>query len=327
MTGLLKPLLLPWLRRDPGEIARRARGFAIRTESGRKLVESLGSAFVGGYNAMLESDHLADVARDGQRVPPHFRPFFFEGAAMGYLPRCLFDRRRRAERIERELLNLDPAFRYLYYVGIGFWYGFRHPRRPSALLRMTPHLSPLYFPLCFDGYGFKLGFFDFSGKQRTLELLQQAPAEYRSPLYQGFGRALFFVTMDDAEALDRIGSALPRRHRTDLVFGHALALGFTGVDRPDGLVRHVARVDDPQERAARLTGITWALTARMLNDRDYFLECMGHASDGWRELLEPLPDLCLRALEETGSYAGWQSRTQSAVLDHWAARESALEDP
>jgi len=321
VRGLLKPLLLPWLRRDPGEIARRARRFAIRTDAGRALVDSLGRAFLGGYNAMLERDRLADVAREGARVPPHFRPFFFEGAAMGYFPRCLFDPTLRAERIERDLLELDPAFLYLYYVGIGFWYGFRHPRRPAALLQMAPHVSPLYLPLCFDGYGFKLAFFDFPRRSHTTERL---PAEHRSALYQGFGRALFFVTMDDAQALERIVLALPEAHRGDLALGYALALGFTGVDRPEQLVRHVVRAGDPEQRAARLTGITWALSARRMNDRGYFEECMGRAPDDWRELLEPLPSLCQQAQQQAGSYADWQARTRAAVVDHWAARDSAL---
>jgi hypothetical protein len=316
----VKRLVLPWLRRDEGEIARRARGFAIRTETGRALVDSLGRAFLRGYNSMLQRERLADVARDGKTVPPHFRPFFFEGAAMGYLPRSLYDRDRRAERIEGDLLGLDPAFRYLYYVGIGFWHGLRHPRRPEAVLRMAPHLSASYFPLCFDGCGFKLGFFDFPRRSGTPRLLERAPVEHRPFLYQGFGRALFFVTLDDAGALERILSALPARHRADLLFGHALAHGFTGVDRPDDLVHRVARSADPTERAARLTGITWALTARRMNDPDYFHDCMGRVRDGWRGILDPLPDLCLRAFEGADSYAAWQERTRGAVLEHWTAR-------
>ncbi len=316
MRGLLKPLVLPWLRRDPGEITGRARRFAIRTDSGRELVGSLGDAFLGGYHAMLERERLSEVARDGARISSHFRPFFFEGAAMGYLPRCTFDRACRRERIEQELLELDPAFRYLYYVGIGFWYGFRHPRRPAALLRMAPHLSPLYFPLCFDGYGFKVGFFDFPRTDPSA-LLARVPAEHRSSICQGLGRALFFVTMNDPAAFAEIVSSLPAPHREDLVFGRGLAAGFTGINHPDRLVRSLAETEDASVRAARLTGITWALTARRMNDRDYYRECLERGSEACREFLEPLPDLCLRALEGADSYGQWQGRTRRSVVDHW----------
>ena len=91
MRALLRPLILPFLRRDEAEIARQAERFRIETDAGKALIAKLGQAFIGGYNAMLESESPAQVAERGMQVPSHFRPFFFEGAAMGYLPRDLSD--------------------------------------------------------------------------------------------------------------------------------------------------------------------------------------------------------------------------------------------
>ena len=136
MKSLLAPFVLPWLRRDPGEIARRAASFRIQTDDGRQLVASLGAAFLQGYNAMLEQSSTREVAELGLSVPAHFRPFFFEGAAMGYLPRGYLSSGFGIDSAERELLAMNPGFRYLYYVGLGFWLGIRG--RPSSILRLTP---------------------------------------------------------------------------------------------------------------------------------------------------------------------------------------------
>jgi len=90
---------------------------------------------------------------------------------------------------------MDPAFLYLYYVGLGFWYGIRHPRDPALLERLHPHLDPMYLPLCYDGFGFKVGFFDHVRNPEARRRLDRCPGEYLSAAHQGFGRSLFFVYM------------------------------------------------------------------------------------------------------------------------------------
>ena len=85
------------------------------------------------------------------------------------------------------------------------------------------------------------------------------------------------------------------------------------MDRPDGLVEHVAAAGQDEDRAARLTGVTWALTARRMNDRAYFEDCMRKARPANGELLRRLPRLCDEALRESRSYGDWQTRTRDAV--------------
>ncbi len=319
--GPLAPLLARLLRRDPREVERRARRFAIRTVEGSRLVARLGEAFLEGFNVTLLARDLAQVRRRGQEVEAHFRPFFFEGAAMGYLPRAWLRGEDGPARAERDLLEMDPAFRYLYYVGLGVWRGIRHPRRARSLERLAPHLDPIYLPLCADGFGFKAAFFGAPSAARLQALARRCPEPLRPALRQGFGRALYFVHMHDEEAFRRTQAALPADQRPDLAFGRALALGFTGVDRPQLLMEHVASAPDAADRGARLTGITWALTARRTTDADYLAQCLRAASPADRELLERLPMLCAAALEESASYAQWQERTLAAAL---RAHEEAL---
>jgi len=317
-------LLLPLLRRDDGEIAKRAAGFRIDDAAGRALVSDLGSAFLRGFNAMLELPGLRDVTEEGARVPVHFRPFYFEGAAMGYLPRGYYTRRFTAEQAERDLLGLDGAFLYLYYVGLGFWYGMRYPRRPDRLEGLARHLDPLYFPLCYDGFGFKVGFFDFPTRSSAMRVLERCPESRRPYIHQGFGRSLFFVYMNDPVGFASVKSALPDERRWDLEFGRSLAQGFTGIDRPRVLAEYLSTAADEVELSARLPGLTWALAARRMNDPEYFAECLGKADAPDRMLLEQLTDLCETALTESSDYGDWQSRTRDATVERYKVVRSLV---
>lgn len=300
------------LRRAPAEIERRSARFAIRSVEGRQLVARLGAAFIGGYNAALVHASMGRLAEEGGRIDPHFRPFFFEGIAMGYLPRGWLFRGQHPQNAERELRAMAPQYLYLYYVGLGFWTAIRHPRTPSAVERLGEHLDPLYLPLCYDGFGFKVGFFDYPGRPGARRLLDRGPEEHRAALYQGFGRALFFVFMDDEDGFRQACDASGGR-RDEMEFGRSLALAFTGIDHPERIAAHIERAADPGERLARLSGVTWALTARAMTDADYFRRCVARAPGGWGALLRTLPVLCGEALAASRTYLEWQSRTRTGA--------------
>lgn len=315
MSKLLKPLVARFLRRPEDEVDRRSRVFRIAADGDREWVQRLGRAFLGGYHSMLAAAALDDVNEEGARVEPHYRPFFFEGAAMGYLPRGYWMRGCTKENAERDLLGMAAEFRYLYFVGLGFWYGFRHKNRPEKLRDLAGHLDPLHAALAWDGFGFKIGFFDLDpgrwvSASRTLARCPEAEQPWA---YQGFGRAAFFVFMDDDAGFERIVAHLPPARRRDLEFGRSLARGFTGVDRPDLLVDWIAAAGGPALRIERKLGITWALTARRMNDPAYFASCLARGSVAAREALAPLPDLCERAREGVRSYGEWQERTREGL--------------
>jgi hypothetical protein len=318
--GLLRPLLVRLLERPADEIERRADRFAIDTPEGRELVARLGEAFLGGYHAMLRLPSLGEVARRGAEVAPHYRPFFFEGAAMGYLPRGYYSDGYRRENVERDLLEMHPGFRYLYYVGLGFWQAIRHPRRPAIIEGLAPHLDPMYVPLCYDGFGFKVGFFDYSrNPARARALLDQCPPAYRPAVRQGFGRSLFFVFMDDDDGFRRERDACPAAYRLDMETGRSLATAFTGVDRPARIAEHLDAAAEDVELRARLTGVTWALAARQMNDGNYFEACMASAPRGWRDLLGRLPGLCSDTLQQSAAYDEWQGRAGAMALEAYRA--------
>jgi len=314
------------LRRAPDEIERRSAGFAIRSAAGRRLVSGLGSAFIRGYNASLAPGPLRRLPEEGATIEPHFRPFFFEGVAMGYLPRGWLFRGVGPRSAERDLLSMAPEYLYLYYVGLGFWTAIRHPGAPRALERLGEHLEARYLPLCYDGFGFKVGFFDYPRRPASRAVLDRGPEEHRTALYQGFGRALFFVFMDDEDGFRRACDGSGGR-RDEMEFGRSLALAFTGIDRPERIAAHVERAPDFANRMARLTGVTWALTARAMTDADYFRGCVSRAPGGWSALMTDLPVLCGKALAASRTYAEWQSRTRDAAARALAERGLAGSAP
>ena len=324
MRWMLRPILLPLFRRDEGEVDAQARKFSVASPEGRELVSGVGRAFLGGYNATLAARAMGEVHAAGLAVASHYRPFFFEGAAMGYLPRSLFTDSHGKARVEAELLEMDSRFRYLYNVGLGFWYGFRHPSRPAALEALAPHLDPFYFPLCYDGFGFKVGFFDVPGRPDARKVLDRAPAERRAEIYQGFGRSLFFVCMEDEARFQKAKGQAPPEYRDDVESGRSLAVAFTGIRRPAGILRHLASSRDAGELSLRLLGVTWALAAREMNDPDYFDACLSNLAREQQALLRRLPQLCREALGTSSSYAMWRTKTRASVTAAYAASMEVL---
>jgi hypothetical protein len=85
------------------------------------------------------------------------------------------------------------------------------------------------------------------------------------------------------------------------------------VDRPEALLDYIASAADESLRVERWLGVTWALTARRMNDEAYFERCLSNAGASARLALSALPDLCDSARNGARSYAEWQDRTRSAL--------------
>jgi hypothetical protein len=318
----LRPLLIPILRRAPDEVERQLPHFSVSTDEGRHLVADVGSAFLGGYHAMLAARELSEVSALGRKTEPHFAPFFFEGAAMGYLPRATYTPEANPARAESDLLAMDPRFLYLYFVGLGFWYGFRHKSNPGALESLAPFVDPFYMPLCYDGFGFKVAFFDAAKRPAAREVLSRAPENRRAAIYQGFGRALFFVTMHDEERFRSEQAEAPAEYRNDIESGRSLALAFTGLRRPERILAHL-RDAAPDQLGPRLLGVSWALTAREMNDQEHFDRCLASIDAAGGELLRSLPRRCREAKSASRTYEEWRMKTTAAAREAYAPSREA----
>ena len=164
-AGLLVVLLTGWWRLAFAVVAiRRSRmtiehlGFRVTLPDQVERVNGILDSFAGGFNAMIAWPSFSGWARYCDSLPVVYRPFAHEGAAMGYCLRRLF--RYSPTEFEERIVRARPQFRYLSYVGLGFWSGMRG-HDPTRLARIVDGLDTLHGYLCYDGYGFKHGFFDY----------------------------------------------------------------------------------------------------------------------------------------------------------------------
>jgi hypothetical protein len=224
-------------------------------------IDAVLSAFAGGFNAMIALPSASGWERYCARLPTLCQPFAHEGASMGYTLRRLF--RFDPADFERRTVSRHPQFRYLYYVGLGFWSGMRN-HDGQRLARVVAGLDPLHGALCYDGYGFKHGFFDYPKDPAALRRLDSLDGYARSVAYQGVGRSLFFYYMREPDVLiehiDRLGG-----HAPDAASGAGLAAVFIFHDRLDIALEAAGRLPAAWQSDVHL-GMCFGLKARSIND-------------------------------------------------------------
>lgn len=206
------------------------RGFHIKDETSRELLETVGQTFLTGYSYAVEARSTSEMEPRLEQIPARFRGFAYEGAAMGcaILDGLPFGGR---DHVARLLAGRADRHIYTAYVGIG-WAMARLPkwRWPDASA-----LDPLLRWLVLDGYGFHQAYFrtDRYVHQR-FEHVDFPWAGEHSASYgpraidQGIGRALWFVGgTDAARVADLIDRFAPHR-RADLYSGAGLAATYAG---------------------------------------------------------------------------------------------------
>src|SRR2546421_2387940 len=70
----------------PGVSATRldVRGFHVKDQATRELLETIGASFLAGYGYAVEARTPLDAEAGLETVPTRFRGFAYEGAAMGF---------------------------------------------------------------------------------------------------------------------------------------------------------------------------------------------------------------------------------------------------
>ena len=304
----------------PSRMTVRKLGLRVTSPDDVKRVDTVLSNFAGGFNAIISARSESGWRKHCQIVEPLFRPFAEEGAAMGYTLRHLF--RYDADAFEREIVKPQPEFRYLHYVGLGFWSGMRN-HDATRVMRIADGLDPLHRNLCFDGYGFKQAFFDYREKPEVLRRLDELDGYARNAAYQGVGRALYFLFLGEPETIvehtKRMGE-----HAVDVAAGLGLAATFVNPDR-----LHKARAlaeAMPRELQDHFhLGMCFALKARSINDREYLERCVAELDPGVREAVWASIRECDRIelqvrsmdgeVREDG-YRQWRHQVTEWLADH-----------
>lgn len=234
--------------------------------------------FIGGFNAMITKPTEAACDRHCEAVASIFRPFAEEGVAMGYTLRRLF--RYQPEDFERRLVRPRPEYRYLYYVGLGFWSGMRR-HSAGRMARIVDGLDRLHRYLCYDGYGFSCAFFDLPKDAKAMRRLDTFEGYARNAAYQGVGRALWFQEMDRPEVLIERMRALGE-FAVDAAAGVGLASVFVNPDRLEEAQKLASMMPEAWQEHFHL-GMCFALKARSINDLDRFEQDMARLEPAVRD--------------------------------------------
>lgn len=229
MAGSVGRLRRRLLTPSQDKTAADKRGFHIKDDAARRLLESSPAYFRIGFGEALETgDPITTAARLDQLERP-YRGFAYEGAAMGL---AILDALslRKHDRVQRFIAG--PATRYAHAAHVGL--GFALTKAPRARWRLITPTDPLLRWRALDGYGFARAFF------RTDRYVH---AHYREPDFpwpagqsayanrvidQGIGRALWFIggaSIDEVTAL--IAGFTDSRH-PDLWSGAGLAATYAG---------------------------------------------------------------------------------------------------
>lgn len=248
-------------------------GFVAADKQDIATINGVCQAFAGGFNRQAASPSPKAWLGFVDSLPPLYRPFAEEGAAMGYPLRALWG--FSPTRFEAAVVEPRAIYCYLHFVGLGFWSGMRK-HDPRDIARMVSQVDPLHGMLCWDGYGFKHGFFDYDNRQKFLAGFQSLPDYAANVAHQGYGRSLWFRFMgDNPRLMDAVTET--KTFAADTASGVGLASVFTMIDRLDRAF--VAIQDAPEEwRTDIALGMTFAFKARQLSAPAEF--------DGWVSILD-----------------------------------------
>ncbi|MEO3811045.1 DUF1702 family protein [Sphaerisporangium sp. B11E5] len=213
---------------DVSETKLATRGFHVKSDAARELLETVGETFLAGFAHAVEARTTAEAEERLEQIPRQFRGFAYEGAGMGFgiLDAMPFSGGRK---VADFLAGRGDDHVYMVYVGVG-WAMARLPRFLWPKLHAP---DPLLKWLALDGYGFHQAYF------RTAQYVH---GQYQdpgftwpgggSPVYanrvldQGIGRAMWFVGGTDPDVVASLIDKFPEPRRADLYAGAGLAASY-----------------------------------------------------------------------------------------------------
>ncbi|MEU6039508.1 DUF1702 family protein [Actinomadura sp. NPDC047616] len=214
---------------DDAETTLEKRGFHVKNNDAREVLERIGRTFLAGFGDAVESGAPAALPARLKDIPPRFRGFAYEGAGMGFamVDALTFSGGRRTREY---LAGCGDAHVYMVYIGVG-WAMARLPRFRWPKLDLDPMLQWLVL----DGYGFHQAYFRTERYVRRHHQDPSFPWPAHDPhgyanhaLDQGIGRALWFVGGTDPDVVATLIEAYPPARHSDLYAGAGLAATYAG---------------------------------------------------------------------------------------------------
>ncbi|BCH27803.1 DUF1702 family protein [Mesorhizobium sp. L-8-3] len=211
----------------PEEARFNKRGFVGDDPKRQQRLESIGRAFIHGYNSALGLRSDADIETIIDRFEPFFRGFVAEGAAMGTAVGDAFS--IRPATLPALLRRLAPKYIYLLHVGCG-WAMARLPWRRGHI---AAALDPFLLPLALDGRGFHDAYF----KPARVLAASHSPRDREADkaLDQGIGRALWFVFGGSIRSATAAIASFHQERQADIWSGLGLAMAYAGGGREEDM--------------------------------------------------------------------------------------------
>ena len=204
----------------------RKRGFRPGRPEAQAKLEKIGSTFVSGYHAALQSHNTSELAISLSSTELEFSGFAFEGAAMAL---TLLDRLSpwRQSRFAEFLAGPGEPHAYMLHIGAG-WAHARLPWLRYQTNSPARPLDPQLRWLAMDGFGFHEGYFAWS-RVGERQLIPRGIRGYAARCFDhGLGRSLWFVSCADARRVMQTIARFDRSRRADLWSGIGLACAYAG---------------------------------------------------------------------------------------------------
>ncbi len=302
-------------------------GLLVDSPEDVNRVDTILRSFAGGFNVMITARSVDAGQAYCDSLPILYQPFAQEGTAMGYTLRHLF--RYRADEFEERVVKPRPEFRYLHYVGLGFWSAMRN-HDAKSLARIIDGLDPLHRYLCYDGYGFGHAFFKYPKDAGSLRQFDDLDGYARKAAYQGVGRAFYFLFMSRpavlVEHIRKLGDYAP-----DAAAGVGLAAVFVNPDRLEFARDLAAKMPREWHESFHL-GMCFGLKARSLNDVEQFehdMSCVGtpvrEAVFGAIRECDRI-ELLVRDDQGPDGYRRWREQVTAWMADHIEYPLAAVKD-
>ncbi|HEX8005871.1 MAG TPA: DUF1702 family protein [Trebonia sp.] len=253
--------------RKPGYLGRFTADFKFASPAAAQRTTDIASTFLAGYNILAEGGTRHQVRAQADNVSRYFRPFFYEGAAMGFGP-FSWHTGCGTGAFESFANGLSPGTVYQNYVGFGWWLGTIYRRLPRRIARIVSGLDFRYRLLCYEGIGFKAGFLS-AGRQAVPTCVQDGDIPAAHVWYQGYGRSLWFVYMGDIAAAVRAAIKVRPPYAGDCISGLGVGVAYSYLDRIADL-EQICREIPVGLLAEFEQGLAFGWEARQLADSDLF---------------------------------------------------------
>ncbi|WP_067461974.1 DUF1702 family protein [Nocardia amamiensis] len=190
-------------------------------------LEQVTMALVTGIDSAVRSANNDELIATLLQVPPKYRGFAYEGAAVGLTAIDSLSPGRRAA----ELIS-GPASEYALtmYVGVGL----AMAKIPKFRWNKVFPQHPLFRWLAIDGYGFYNAFFKMQRYVRDKHVETRFPGwlgdrdNLKRIVDQGTGRALWFIGGGSPAGVVRMISEFDPKRHADLWSGVGIAVTFAG---------------------------------------------------------------------------------------------------